>query len=93
MDKEEQIKITFPENTKISAGGFLLLERTDDNSAPNVKADIIYTGAISNSNEALRLFDDKCGLIDEVFANSEWPAGETGTKELWSAKLINLVDL
>ncbi|MDO8464228.1 MAG: lamin tail domain-containing protein, partial [Gallionella sp.] len=80
LDKEEQIKITMPTNTKILAGGFLLLERTDDNSAPNVKADIIYTGALSNSNEALRLFDDKCGLIDEVFANSEWPAGETGTK-------------
>lgn len=80
LDKEEQIKITFPENIKISVGGFLLLERTDDNSVPNVKADIIYTGAISNSNEALRLFDDKCNLIDEVFANSEWPAGDSPTK-------------
>ncbi|MEK7463469.1 MAG: lamin tail domain-containing protein [Patescibacteria group bacterium] len=80
LDKEEQIKITFPENTKVSAGGFLLLERTDDNSAPNVKADIIYTGALSNSNEALRLFDDKCGLVDEVFANSEWSAGDAPTK-------------
>ena len=80
LDKEEQIKVALPENTKISAGGFLLLERTDDNSALNVKADIIYTGAISNSNEALRLFDDKCDLVDEVFANSEWPAGETGAK-------------
>jgi hypothetical protein len=80
LDKEEQIKVAFPENTKVSAGGFLFLERTDDNSAPNVRADIVYTGALSNSNEALRLFDDKCDLVDEVFANSEWPAGETGTK-------------
>jgi hypothetical protein len=80
LDKGEQIKITIPANTKISAGGFLLMERTDDNSVPNVKADIIYTGSLSNSDEGIRLFDDQCNLIDEVLANSEWPAGDATAK-------------
>ena len=89
LDKDEQIKIVFPANTKISAGGFLLLERTDDGSAPNIKADIIYTGALSNSNEGLRLFDDKCNLADEVIANSEWPAGDSGAKATMERQSIS----
>jgi hypothetical protein len=80
LDKGEQIKITIPVNTKIAAGGFLFMERTDDNSVPNTKADIIYVGALSNSNEGLRLFDNQCNLIDEVFADSVWPAGDSGAK-------------
>lgn len=81
LDKEEQIKIAFPENTKISAGGFLLLERTDDHSVPNVTADIIYTGALSNSDEGLRLFDEQCNLIDEAMASNVWSAGDSSIKK------------
>ncbi|MBU4348465.1 lamin tail domain-containing protein [Patescibacteria group bacterium] len=81
LDKSEQIKIVFPLNTKIATGGFLLLERTDDNSASNVEADIIYTGALSNSDEGLRLFDNQCNLVDEVLADSSWPAGDNVGKK------------
>ena len=39
---------------QIEAGGYFLLERTDDNSAPGVAADQIYSGALSNSGEELQ---------------------------------------
>ena len=80
IDQGEQIKITFGNSDKISAGGFFLLERTDDNSAPNIIADKIYTGVLSNANEGLRLFSNNCGLIDEVLANPDWPAGDSAQK-------------
>lgn len=79
LDQGEQIKITFG-NIKLPAGGLLLLERTDDNSVPGVTADLIYTGALSNTDEGLRLFDNECNLIDEAAANPNWPAGDNGTK-------------
>ena len=80
LDKEEQIKITFSEKTKLSASGFMLLERTDDNSVPGIAADVVYTGALSNIDEGLRLFDNECNLVDEVSASSDWPAGIAGAR-------------
>ena len=71
IDQSEKIKITFENSDKISANSFYLLERTDDNSVANIKADKIYTNALSNINEGLRLFDNQCNLIDEVLANSK----------------------
>ncbi len=56
------------------------MERTDDNSVPNVAADFIYKGALSNFNEGLRLFDGQCNLIDEVLAEPEWSAGDNTQK-------------
>jgi len=74
IDKGEQIKVVF--NKNISAGGFYLLERTDDNTLPTVTADFVYSGILSNTDEGLRLFDQNCNLIDEVWANPNWPAGD-----------------
>lgn len=76
LDQGGQIKVKFGDTDKIPAGGFYLLERTDDASIPNLTADVIYTGALSNSSEGLRLFDDQCNLMDEVSAIPEWPAGD-----------------
>lgn len=83
IDKAEQIKINFSflVNTKIKPGQFLILERTSDNTLPNLKADLIYVGALSNSEEGLRLFDKNCNLIDEVLANPSWPAGDSKTRK------------
>ncbi|MEK9150645.1 MAG: lamin tail domain-containing protein [Patescibacteria group bacterium] len=81
IDRAEQIKIVFNGNNKISANGFYLLERTDDDSAPDAKADKIYSGALANTNEGLRLFNPDCELIDEVLANSNWPAGSNENKK------------
>jgi len=80
LDKDEEIKIIF--NTggraslKLPAGGFYLLERTNDNSVPNLPADKIYSGNLEDNNESLRLFDKNCNLIDEVLAGPDWPAGQ-----------------
>ena len=82
IDKTEQIKINLGlmNKIKIPASGFILLERTDDDSAPNVAADLIYSNTLNNSDEGLRLFDNQCNLIDEVLANPNWPAGDNTQK-------------
>jgi hypothetical protein len=82
IDKDNQIKINFSnlKNTKIKPGEFIILERTDDSTLPNIPADLIYVGALANTNEGLRLFDANCNLIDEVLANPNWPAGESQTR-------------
>ncbi len=59
---------------------FLLLERTDDNSVPNIKADLIYSGSLANENSGLRLFDSNCSLIDEIIASPNWPSGDASSK-------------
>ena len=81
LDKDQQIKIIFSEKDVIPANGFYLLERTNDDSAPNVSADLIYTGALNNTDEALYLFNADCQLEDEVVANLDWPAGNNIEKD------------
>ena len=61
----------------IPAGGFYLLERTDDNSVPNIPADLVYTGALENGGETLELRDGTGTLIDSV---NGWSAGDNTTK-------------
>jgi len=80
LDKDLQIKVVFTEEDIIPANGYYLLERTDDESAPKAEADKIYTGVLSNSNEALYLFDADCRLEDEVAADPKWPAGDNSKK-------------
>ncbi|MDP3948076.1 MAG: lamin tail domain-containing protein, partial [bacterium] len=80
LDQGEQIKVVFLPGTKILAGGYLLLERTNDFSVPNIAADLIYSGALSNTSEGLRLFNSQCALIDEVLASPDWPAGNAADR-------------
>jgi hypothetical protein len=61
----------------IPAGGYFLMERTDDNSVPGVTADLIYTGALGNAGEILSLRDASATLQDSVDA---WYAGDNTTK-------------
>ncbi len=76
VDKGEQINVVFPSGTKIKGGAFYLLERGNDDTVPNVKADLLYSGALSNSNEGLRLFNQNCVLVDQAIADPNWPAGD-----------------
>ena len=86
LDKENQIKVIFDVGEVIPNNGFFLLERTDDNSVPDQKADLIYTGGLKNSDEALYLFDKNCQLQDVVKANPNWPAGDNKTKRTMERK-------
>ncbi|HRR45738.1 MAG TPA: lamin tail domain-containing protein [Candidatus Paceibacterota bacterium] len=79
LDEKEQIKVIFPKGTKIKPNGFLLLERSDS-AVPFISADFIYSGALSNTNEGLRLFNSNCLLQDEVLADPNWPAGDNTSK-------------
>jgi hypothetical protein len=65
----------------IPAHGFYLLERTDDNTVPEVLADQIYAGALSNDGENLGLHDNSGNLIDSVDCASQWLAGDNQTKQ------------
>ncbi|MEM4648275.1 MAG: lamin tail domain-containing protein [Candidatus Pacearchaeota archaeon] len=80
IDQNEQIKFTFS-NFVVKKDGFVLLKRSPANFLKDVKEDFVYSGALANSNEGLRLFDSDCNLLDEVFAKPNWPAGNNQTKK------------
>lgn len=60
---------------------FYILERTDDDSAAEISADIIYKGALNNKGEILELFDGDKNLIDKVDCGKGWFAGDNKTKQ------------
>jgi hypothetical protein len=64
----------------IPAGGFFLLERTDDSTVIDAAANQIYSGALANSDEILQLFDVSNRLVDTANSNGgAWPAGNSTT--------------
>lgn len=71
----------------ISTNSYFLLERTDDNSVPNITADQIYTGALSNSGEHLELKNPNNNIIDEIDGSNDWPAGDNSSKQ--TMQLVN----
>lgn len=64
----------------IKANKYLLLERTNDDSVPNITADVIYSGALSNSGEWLKLINAEGITVDEINAAENWPAGDNAAK-------------
>ncbi|MDO8524798.1 MAG: lamin tail domain-containing protein [bacterium] len=81
FNKTQGLKIFFTTTTIVSPGGFFLLERTDDNTVPKIKADRIYTGALANIDEMLYLVNSNCVLQDKIKATPYWPEGDNTTKE------------
>lgn len=68
---------------KIPAGGYYLIERTDDNSISDITADIFgpFGGSgLKNSGEYLVLKNSSGETIDSVNATSGWPAGDSASK-------------
>ena len=66
--------------------GYYLLERTDDNTVPNITADQIYIGVLNNNGEYLKLFDSQNNLIDEVNCVQGWFEGDNSAKQTMERK-------
>ncbi len=64
----------------ISAHGYLLLERTDDNTVSDIPADQIYSGNLGNAGECLLLKDSTDQTIDEVDCAQDWFEGTNSPK-------------
>jgi len=77
IDKDEQIKIKIGDVTVLPNNFFLTVRRS---SEQKLKGDAIYEGALRNINEGIRLFNNECGLEDEVIA-TKWSAGDNKTKK------------
>lgn len=84
-DNTPEIKLT----GTIFAQGFYLLERTDNDSVPNITADQIYTGALNNNGENLNLYDNLGNLIDAANCQDGWSAGDNSTKQTMERKDAN----
>ena len=65
----------------IPANGFYLLERTNDDTVPGISADKIYTGALGNNGENLKLYDNLNNIVDEVNCSEKWLAGDNAAKQ------------
>jgi len=66
---------------RVLSKGFFLLERTDDETISDIKADQIYTGALSNSGEILILTNDSGQEIDRLDGSKGWQAGDVNSKK------------
>ena len=62
-----------PLSGEIPAGGFFLLERTDDSTVADVEADFIYKGALPNAGAVIQLLDPNGDVVDT--ANRGCPEG------------------
>jgi hypothetical protein len=61
---------------QVAAGGYYLLERTDDNTVSDVPASLIYGGALSKDGEALKLLAPNESVVDTAnLDGGAWPAG------------------
>ncbi len=75
---------------KIPGKGFFILERTDDTSLPEIKADLIYKGNLNNTGEHLKLINSEGKLVDEVDCSSGWFTGDNSTKQTMERKSLLL---
>ncbi len=71
---------------KIPANGFYLLERTNDDTVPEIIADQIYSGPMGNSGESLLLYDASGSIIDYVDCQAGWFAGDNTSKQTMERK-------
>ncbi|UCF09637.1 MAG: lamin tail domain-containing protein [Candidatus Bipolaricaulota bacterium] len=68
--------------TVIPAGGFFLLERTDDETVSDIVADLIYSGSLRNDGVALLLVDSQGQTVDSLNPDGGvWPAGSSSAGE------------
>ncbi|HUX35919.1 MAG TPA: lamin tail domain-containing protein [Candidatus Paceibacterota bacterium] len=89
LSADKNIKIILSDGNKISAGSLYLLERTDDNSAPEASADAIYSGTLSNSGTILKIFSNDCSISDEIDASKKWPAGDSVSRRSMERSVLD----
>ncbi len=89
LSADKNIKIILTDKDKISVGGLYLLERTDDNSAVGVDADAIYSGTLSNSGTAMKIFSDDCSVSDEIDVSGKWPAGDSVARKTMERSFLD----
>jgi hypothetical protein len=66
----------------IPARGFYLLERTDDTTVSNIRADQVYAGALENGGEVLSLY--RANVVDAVvYGPEEQGQNATGPRPTW----------
>ncbi len=76
-------------NGVIPAGGYYLLERTDDTTVSDIAADQIYVGDLLNGGETLVLTDPGGYVVDTANGDGgAWPAG-SGSPAFYSMERIN----
>jgi hypothetical protein len=84
--KSEDNKFNIKLTGKILPKGFFILERTDDQSLPDILADLIYKGSLNNAGEHLKLLDKNSETIDEINCQNGWFAGNNKTKQTMERK-------
>ena len=65
----------------IPAKGFYLLERSDDQTLPNIPADMIFKGSLANKGQKIGLYNKAGILIDEVDCSQGWFSGDNASKQ------------
>lgn len=78
IDKYGKINVKL--KGEIAPFSFFLLERTSDDTLPEVKANLIYKGTLKNSGGHLVLLNPSNKIIDEVNCENGWFAGDNKTK-------------
>jgi len=74
--EETAIELGGERNRVIEAGGYFLLERTDDETVSDVDADVLYKGSLSNGGATIELRNAADEVVDRVDATETgWPAG------------------
>lgn len=76
--------IIIPLKGTIPAKSYLLLERSDDNTVLEEKADIIYTGSLNNNGETLEIYNNENNLVESLDCSSGWFAGDNSLKKTMS---------
>ena len=64
----------------INGLSYFLMERTNDETIKDIKADYIYTGALNNDGGILELKDNNGNLIDKIDFSSGWEGGYNNPK-------------
>lgn len=79
--KAKNSKLNILLSGQIQAKSYFLLERTDDQALPDIEANQIYKGGLTNNGQDLVLLNNFGKKIDEVDCSLGWFAGDNESKK------------